>query len=189
MCPSADVIMELAECDGHSPIVIRSAWWRHQMETFSALLALLQGNRAVTGGFPLQRPVTRSIDICCDLPLNKRLSKQRRRWWFETPLLSIWRYCNEWQARFTQSWVAQKQDVPAILTNPHRPCTTPLNIRNDSLVIDLIPINISIPAVEIHVFFKVPLTIQWFRIRLYDSYNITCNSELLIKSREIPSYF
>ena len=27
-------------------------WWRHQMKTFSALLALCEGNPPVTGGFP-----------------------------------------------------------------------------------------------------------------------------------------
>ena len=31
-----------------------SAWWRHQMETFSALLALCAGNSPVTGEFPAQ---------------------------------------------------------------------------------------------------------------------------------------
>ena len=29
------------------------SWWRHQMETFSALLALCDGNPSVTGGFPV----------------------------------------------------------------------------------------------------------------------------------------
>ena len=38
-------------------------WWRHQMETFSALLAICEGNSPVTGEFPAQRPVTRSVDI------------------------------------------------------------------------------------------------------------------------------
>ena len=38
-------------------------WWRHQMETFSALLAICAGNSPVTGEFPAQRPVTRSFDI------------------------------------------------------------------------------------------------------------------------------
>ena len=38
-------------------------WWRHQMETFSALLALCAGNSPVTGEFPAQRPVTRSFDV------------------------------------------------------------------------------------------------------------------------------
>ena len=33
------------------------------METFSALLALCEGNSPVTGEFPEQRPVTRSFDI------------------------------------------------------------------------------------------------------------------------------
>ena len=52
------------------------SWWRHQMETFSALLAICAGNSSVAGNFPAQRPVTRSFDVFCDLRLNKRLSKQ-----------------------------------------------------------------------------------------------------------------
>ena len=51
-------------------------WWRHQTETFSALLALCAGNSPVTGEFPSQRPVTRNFDVFFDLCLNKRLSKQ-----------------------------------------------------------------------------------------------------------------
>ena len=39
-------------------------WWRHQIETFSALLALCAGNSSVTSEFPSQRPVTRSFDVC-----------------------------------------------------------------------------------------------------------------------------
>ena len=62
-----------------------ATWWRHQMETFSALLVLCAGNSPVTGEFPAQRPVMRSIDVFFDLSLNKRLSKQPRRRWFETP--------------------------------------------------------------------------------------------------------
>ena len=56
-------------------------WWHHQMETFSALLALCP----VTGQFPSQRAVTRSLDVFFDLRLNKRLSKQSKGWWFGTP--------------------------------------------------------------------------------------------------------
>ena len=44
--------------------------------------------------FPTQRPVTRSFDVFFDLRLNKRLRKQPRGWWFETPLWSLWRHCN-----------------------------------------------------------------------------------------------
>ena len=69
--------------------------WRHQMVTFSALLALCAGNSpVVTGEFPTQRPVARSFDVFFDLRLNKRLSKQSRGWWFETPSWSVWRHCN-----------------------------------------------------------------------------------------------
>ena len=72
-----------------------TTWWRHQMETFSASLALCAGNSPVTGEFPSQRPVTRSFDAFFDLRLNKRLSKQSWGWWFETPSCSLWRNCNE----------------------------------------------------------------------------------------------
>ena len=44
--------------------------WRHQMETFSASLALCEGNPPVTGGFPSQRPVTRSFDVFFDVRLK-----------------------------------------------------------------------------------------------------------------------
>ena len=69
--------------------------WRHQMETFSALLDICAGNSPVTGEFPSQRSVTRSFDVFFYLGLNKRLSKQSRGWWFETPLCVLWRHCND----------------------------------------------------------------------------------------------
>ena len=68
-------------------------WW-HQMEIFSALLALCARNPPVPGEFASQRPVTRSFDVFFDLRPNKRLSKQSRGWWFETPLLLLWRHWN-----------------------------------------------------------------------------------------------
>ena len=70
------------------------AWWRHQMETFSALLALCAGDSPVTGEFPSQRPVTRSFDVFFEPRLNKQLSKQSWSWWSETPSRSLWPHCN-----------------------------------------------------------------------------------------------
>ena len=67
-------------------------WWRHQMETFSALLAICAGNSPVPSEFTAQRPVTRSFDVFFDLRLNKRLSKQSRGWWFETLSHPLWRH-------------------------------------------------------------------------------------------------
>ena len=74
--------------------LLSGSWWRHQMETFSALLAICAGNSPVTVEFPAQRPVTRICDAFFDLHLNKRLSKQSRCWWFETPSRPLWRHCN-----------------------------------------------------------------------------------------------
>ena len=59
-------------------------WWRQQMKTFSALLALCTGNSPHKGQW-------RGALICA---LNKQLSKQRWSWWFETPTHSLWRHCN-----------------------------------------------------------------------------------------------
>ena len=76
-------------------------WWRHQMETFSALLAICAGNSPVPSEFPTQRPVTRSFDVFFDLHTNKRLSKQWWGWWFETLSRPLWRNRNA--VPFTQS--------------------------------------------------------------------------------------
>ena len=70
-------------------------WWRHQMEIFFALLAICARNSLVSGEFPAQRPVTRSFDVFFDLRLNKRLSKQSRCRWFETPSRSLWSHRND----------------------------------------------------------------------------------------------
>ena len=64
--------------------------WRHQMDTFSALPALA-------------KTVTRSFGVFFDLRLNKRLSKQSRRRWFETPSCSLWRHCNMTNAKPTDT--------------------------------------------------------------------------------------
>ena len=77
--------MELSQCN-----VRVIPWWRHQMETFSVLLAICVGNSPVTGEFPSQWPVTRS-EVFFDLCLNKRLSKQLWDWWFEKPSCPLWR--------------------------------------------------------------------------------------------------
>ena len=71
------------------------AWWRHQMETFPAFLAICAGNSPVPGEFHTQRPVTQSFDVFFDLCLNKRLRKQWRGWWFETLSRPLWRHSND----------------------------------------------------------------------------------------------
>ena len=72
------------------------SWWRHQMQTFSALLDICVENSPVPGEFLTQRPVTRSFDVLFDLHLNKRLRKQWWCWWFETLSRLLWRHRNDW---------------------------------------------------------------------------------------------
>ena len=81
---------------------IQTSWWRHQMETYSTLLAICAGNSPVPDEFPSQRPVTRSFDVFFDLRMNKRLSKHSRRRWFETPSHSLWHHCNGDRTMFFQ---------------------------------------------------------------------------------------
>ena len=83
-------------------------WWRHQMETFSVLLAFCTGNSPVTGEFPAQRPVMRNFDVFFDLRLNKGLSKQSWGWWFERLSRPLWRHCND---------VASINDFPVVASD------------------------------------------------------------------------
>ena len=87
------------------------SWWRHQMETFSALLANCAGNSTVPGEFPAQKPVTQSFDVFC-LRLNKRLSKQSRGWWFETASRSLWRHCKNSFSSLSRGQTNVKVKIP-----------------------------------------------------------------------------
>ena len=93
---------------GLRPITNRACIWRITSNAMSgwycmmassngnmASLAFCEGNSPVTGECPSQRPVTRTFDIFFDLRLNKPLSKQSIRRWFETQSRSLWRQCNE----------------------------------------------------------------------------------------------
>ena len=62
----------------------------------------LWGELSVTGRFPFQRPVTQNFDAFFDLCLNKRVSKQSIRRWFEAPSGSLWRHCDG--TSLTVSW-------------------------------------------------------------------------------------
>ena len=70
------------------------SWWRHQMETFSTLLAICAWNSPVPSEFPTQRPVTWSFDVSFDLRRDKCLSKQSWGWWFERLARPLWSQCN-----------------------------------------------------------------------------------------------
>ena len=101
LCYSIDVCIAINDSIIPYPLVISygvvelDTWWPHQMETFSALLAISAGNSPVPGEFPAQRPVMRSFAVFFDLRLNKRLCKQSWGWWFETLSRPLWRHRNE----------------------------------------------------------------------------------------------
>ena len=104
------------------------SWWRHQMETFSELLALCEGNPPVTGGFPSQRPVTRSFDVFFDPRLNKRSSKHRdggdlrhhRVHYDVTVMFITWRCAQSQGAPYCQrlAWFR------AVISPEHQHCST-----------------------------------------------------------------
>ena len=80
------------------------AWWRHWMEAFSALLVLFGYHRSPT--YSPHKGQWRGADIFFDL--NKRLSKQSRRRWFETPSRSLWRHCNgKWSTQRNKSVIGR----------------------------------------------------------------------------------
>ena len=65
---------------------------------------LLCGDFTGPRWIPLTKPVTRNFDVFFDLCPNKQLSKQTRRWSFETPSRPLWRHCNGRPA-FRNTWV------------------------------------------------------------------------------------
>ena len=85
-CPLLWSIRDMNRLAKHDDVIK----WKHFLRY---LLAFCAGNSTVAGEFPAQRPVTRSLGASFDLRLNKRLSKQSRGWWFETPSCPLRRHC------------------------------------------------------------------------------------------------
>ena len=73
---SQSICQSCRQSDGRELMETGNTWWRHQMETFSALLPFFAGNSPVAGEFPSQRPMMRSFDVFLYLCLNKQLSIQ-----------------------------------------------------------------------------------------------------------------
>ena len=99
------------------------SWWRHQMDTFSALLVIWAGDSPVTGDFPEQRSVTRSFNVFFDLRLKKRFWDAMRR--IETPSRPLWRQSNVcnvsyWNFAFLYSlrFVIRSHEVPRSYLKP-----------------------------------------------------------------------
>ena len=87
----ATILLQAREIANHiASYVVKEPWWRHQMETFSALLALCAGPRWI----PRAKASDANFDVFFDLRPNKRLSKQSWGWWFETPSHPLWRHLN-----------------------------------------------------------------------------------------------
>ena len=81
-------------------LIFQKSWWRHQMETFSALLAICAGNSPVSGEFPAQRPVTSNVDvflICARI--NCWVNNDEGRW-FEMPSHPLWHHRNDHLPQF-----------------------------------------------------------------------------------------
>ena len=107
-------------------------WWRHQMETFSALLAICAGNSPGTGEFPARRPVTRSFGVFFNLRPNKRLSEQRYGWWFETPSSPLWCHCNaQWRRTTTRQFVPSSPGQHAVKADRSETSLTQLCTAED----------------------------------------------------------
>ena len=91
-------------------------WWRHQMETFSALLARCVGNSPVAGEFPSQSQRRGALMFSFVCALNKRLRKPSWGWWFEAPSRSLWRHVNELKASI---WPKYNDGKPKLYSSPN----------------------------------------------------------------------
>ena len=75
--------------DTSETVVIQ--WWRHQMEKFPRCWPYVRGIHRSPVNSPHKGQWRRALmfSLIC---LDKRLSKQSRRRWFETPSRSLWRH-------------------------------------------------------------------------------------------------
>ena len=71
--------------------ILCNTWCRHQMETFSALLAFCVGNSPV----PLVNSPYKGQWRGVLMHLNQQLSKQWRRRWLEMLSCLLWRHCSD----------------------------------------------------------------------------------------------
>ena len=81
-----------------------TTWWRHQMETFSASLAICAGNSPVSGEFPHKgqwRGVFMFSLIC--VWINGWVNNGEAGW-YETPSCPLWRHRNEFWQAFDTLW-------------------------------------------------------------------------------------
>ena len=90
-----------------------TTWWRHQMEIYSALLALCAGNS--------QRPVTRSFGVFFYLRLNRRLSKQSWGWRFKMLSRPLWRHSNNQLTCHCALLIDGKGKSLRFITTPYKP--------------------------------------------------------------------
>ena len=90
----------LFHVDGGTCAYVSSTSSHHQMETFSALLAICAGNSSVPGEFPTQRPVTRSFDVlvCARIKgwVNSREAGdlRRHRAHYDVIVMHFWLSCS-----------------------------------------------------------------------------------------------
>ena len=91
-------------------------WWRHQMETFSTLLATCAWEFTGHRWIPRTKPVTWNFVVFFDLRLNRRLCEQSRGYWFEAPSRPLWRHSNDlW-------WIHSQRPLIFFMSWDHHCC-------------------------------------------------------------------
>ena len=95
------------------------AWWRHEMETFSALIAFCMGNSPAISEFP--------ADVFSDPRLNQKKIKQWPRRWFEMPSRSLWRHCNGKWCMFQAPSVPEGHTMVVWFSKAYQILIIPLN--------------------------------------------------------------
>ena len=113
--------IESAPCTQFPQFILTDFCWttRHKItHTCSSVNGVWMDFRDI---FRVGRTVTRSFDVLFDLRLNKRLSKQSWRRWFETPSRSLWHHHNEFYDPFccvniTWIWFKLERNVNFIIS-------------------------------------------------------------------------
>ena len=77
---------------------MKFTWWRHQMETFSALLVFVRGLHRSPVDSTHKGQWRGALMFSWVWPEQTVEQTLETLWWLETPSRSLWRHCNDSQA-------------------------------------------------------------------------------------------
>ena len=125
----------------------------------------------------LTKAITRSFGIFFAMRLNKRVNKQSRRQWFETPSCSLWRHCNNMDT-MRGSWDVLYVWLHGCLRILYylRPLKRVLNVQNYEVICEVYPV---LQMCLLLIFLEPMLGCSWLQRRYCTNVSLIINTVVI----------